>query len=190
MSFSVFHLFYALELMSKKRVGRDTLANKLNVGRGAVRTILNRLVGAGLVRASRAGCILTPAGLEVWQEIEKLFPKRTPFAPTELSPAPFNYAFLIKNHGDKVGSGMPQRDAAIVAGALTSLVIVIRNGRWCINSICEDIGEMFPDDAQRIVLELAPGENDAVVISGAYSASQAMRGAFAASWSLIGGKRA
>jgi hypothetical protein len=189
LSFSVFHLFYALELMSKRRVGRDNLAVKLNVGGGAVRTILNRLVSGGLVRVSRAGCVLTSEGLAVWRELERIFPKRTAFSATELSSFPFNYAYLVKNCGDKVGSGMEQRDAAIVAGALSGLVIIFRGGRLCINSVCDDVGAAFPDASGLIVRELGPVENDVVVISGGESFAEAMSGAFAASWSLIGGKR-
>ena len=48
-SFTVFHIFYALELMSQKPLGRDKLAKKLNVGDGAVRTIVSRLRNAGLI---------------------------------------------------------------------------------------------------------------------------------------------
>ena len=42
-TFTIFHVFYALELMSQKPFGRNKLAEKLNVGDGAVRTIISRL---------------------------------------------------------------------------------------------------------------------------------------------------
>ena len=45
-SFTVFHIFYALELLAGEPLGRNKLAKKLNVGDGAVRTIISRLRGA------------------------------------------------------------------------------------------------------------------------------------------------
>ena len=42
-TFTIFHIFYALELMAQEPLGRNKLAEKLNVGDGAVRTIINRL---------------------------------------------------------------------------------------------------------------------------------------------------
>jgi len=58
-SFSVFHLLRAIELVAKKTMGRAKLAVGLNVGEGAVRTMLERLKDDGLVAISRDGCTLT-----------------------------------------------------------------------------------------------------------------------------------
>ncbi len=74
-SFTVFHVFYALELLSQKPLGRNKLAKKLNVGDGAVRTIISRLKDAGLIETSKEGCILTEKGSEVWRQFEQVFPK-------------------------------------------------------------------------------------------------------------------
>src|SRR3989304_10111019 len=75
-TFTVFHIFYALELMSQKTIGRNKLAEKLNVGEGAIRTIISRLVDAGLIITSKEGCTLTSKGKCVWREFEEAFPKR------------------------------------------------------------------------------------------------------------------
>jgi DNA-binding MarR family transcriptional regulator len=184
LSFSVFHLFYALELMSEKTVGRNKLAEQLNVGEGAVRTIVSRLVGASLMTTSKAGCTLTVEGLHVWREFEEVFPRRVEFLRTELTPSEFNYAFLVKGSGSKVGSGIEQRDAAIVAGAVRALVIVFRSGRLLIESVSDDIGEAFPKAASQILRDLEPQDDDVIVIAGGDTALKAMHGAFAASWSL------
>ena len=45
MSFTIFHVFYALQLMAQKPIGRNKLAEQLNVGDGAIRTIISRLTG-------------------------------------------------------------------------------------------------------------------------------------------------
>jgi hypothetical protein len=115
----------------------------------------------------------------------KIFPKEIDLPKTELNPCEFNHAFLIRNCGQKVQSGIDQRDAAIIAGARTALVIVYRNGHLCIESISDDIEKQYPKAAKQLLEQLEPKENDAIVVAGAESALKAKRGAFAASWSLI-----
>ena len=62
-TFTIFHIFYALELLAQKPLGRNKLAEKLEVGDGAVRTIISRLKDAGLIETSKEGCNLTKKGL-------------------------------------------------------------------------------------------------------------------------------
>jgi DNA-binding MarR family transcriptional regulator len=185
-TFTIFHIFYALELTSEKPLGRNKLAENLKVGDGAVRTIISRLKEAGLIQTSKDGCHLTEKGKEVWGQFEEIFPKRIELLKSKLTPSDFNYAFLVKNSGEKVQSGIDQRDAAIIAGARKALVIVYRDGHLQIESISKSIEKEYPEAASRIFELLAPKENDVIVIAGADSALRAKRGAFAASWSLIG----
>ncbi len=138
-SFTIFHVFYALELLSQNPMGRNKLAEKLNVGDGAVRTIISRLVDAGLVETSKEGCNLTKKGLEIWEQFTEIFPKRVEIPKSELTGSEFNFAFLVKNKGQKVGSGIDQRDAAIIAGARKALVIVVKGGHLCIESVSDCI---------------------------------------------------
>jgi predicted transcriptional regulator len=185
-TFTVFHVFYALELLAQKPLGRNKLAEKLNVGDGAVRTIISRLRDAGLIETSKEGCNLTKKGLEIWRQFEEIFPKRMEIPRSELSESDFNFAFLVKNSGQKVKSGIDQRDAAIIAGARKALVIVSRNGHLHIESVSDSIEKDYPKAASLILKELVPQDNDVIIIAGADSALKAKRGAFAASWSLIG----
>jgi predicted transcriptional regulator len=185
-TFTVFHVFYALELLAQKPLGRNKLAEKLNVGDGAVRTIISRLRDAGLIETSKEGCNLTKKGLEIWRQFEEIFPKRMEIPRSELSESDFNFAFLVKNSGQKVKSGIDQRDAAIIAGARKALVIVYRNGHLHIESVSDIIEKDYPKAASLILKELVPQDNDVIIIAGADSALKAKRGAFAASWSLIG----
>jgi predicted transcriptional regulator len=184
-TFTVFHVFYALELLAKEPLGRNKLAKKLNVGDGAVRTIISRLRNAGLIETSKEGCSLTKKGLDIWGQFEQIFPKRVEIPKNELIESEFNFAFLVKNSGQKVRSGIDQRDAAIIAGARKALVIVFKGGHLCIESVSNCIEKDYPEAAGQILKEFAPEDNDAIVIAGADSALRAKRGAFAASWSLI-----
>ncbi len=185
-TFTVFHVFYALELMSQKPIGRNKLAKKLDVGDGAVRTIISRLRNAGLIETSKEGCNLTKKGLEVWGQFEENFPKRVEIAKSELNQSDNNFAFLVKNSGQKVQSGIDQRDAAIIAGARKALVIVFKDGHLRIESVSDCIEKQYPAAANQILHDLNPEDNDVIIVAGADSALKAKRGAFAASWSLIG----
>jgi predicted transcriptional regulator len=184
-TFTVFHIFYALELLSQKPLGRNKLAKQLSVGDGAVRTIISRLISAGLIVTSKEGCNLTKKGTEVWRQFEQIFPKRTEISQSKLSESEFNFAFLVKGVGQKVQSAIDQRDAAIIAGARKALVLVYKNGHLCIESVSDNVEKEYPKAANRILKELVPQDNDVVIIAGADSALKAKRGAFAASWSLI-----
>jgi predicted transcriptional regulator len=185
-TFSMFHIFYALELLAEKPIGRNKLAEKLNVGEGAIRTIVSRLKKAGLIVTSKEGCILTDKGLSLWKSFVEVYPKRSEIGKTALTTSKFNYAFLVRNKAHKVGSGIDQRDAAIMGGARRALVIVCRNGRLMIESVSNSIEEEFPEAAGEILEKLGPEDNDVIVIAGADDPLRARRGAFAASWILIG----
>ena len=184
-TFTVFHIFYALELIAQKQLGRNKLAEKLEVGDGAVRTIISRLKEEDLIETSKQGCNLTRKGLDIWKQFDEIFPKQMALPRSDLSSSEFNYAFLVKNCGQKVKSGINQRDAAIFAGALNALVIVYRNGHLCIESVSSRIEQDYPIVASQILNELKPEENDVIIVAGADSLLRAKRGVFAASWSLI-----
>lgn len=184
-TFTIFHVFFALDLIAQNPLGRNKLAEKLDVGDGAVRTIISRLKGADLIEISKEGCNLTKKGLEIWQQFEGIFPKRIEIPKSELSGSEFNFAFLVKNSGQKVGSGIDQRDAAIIAGARKALVIVFRSGHLCIESVSDCIEKQYPTAADFVLKKLKPQDNDVIIIASADSPLKARRGAFAASWSLI-----
>jgi predicted transcriptional regulator len=185
-TFSMFHIFYALELMAAKPIGRNKLAEKLNVGEGAIRTIISRLKDGGLIVTSKEGCRLTEKGADIWEKIEEIFPKRVEIERTPLTTAEYNYAFLVKNSGHKVKSGIEQRDAAIMGGARRAVVIVSKNGHLMIESVSKSIEDDFPEASNKIFKDLKPEENDVIVIAGADNPLKAKRGAFAASWVLLG----
>jgi predicted transcriptional regulator len=184
-TFTVFHIFYSLKLIAQKPLGRKKLAEKLEVGEGAVRTIISRLKEEDLIETSKQGCDLTRKGLDIWKQFEEIFPKQMVLLKSELSSSEFNYAFLVKNCGQKVKSGIKQRDAAIFAGARNALVIVYRNEHLCIESVSSSIEQDYPIVASQIINELTPEENDVIIVAGSDSLLRAKRGAFAASWSLI-----
>ncbi len=184
-TFSMFHIFYALEFMAEKPIGRNKLAEKLDVGKGAIRTIVNHLKDTGLIITSKEGCKLTDKGLNLWKKFEEVFPKRIKIEKTLLTTSEYNYAFLVKNSGHKVKSGIDQRDAAIMGGARRAVAIVTKKGHLIIESVSNSIEEDFPEAASKILKDLKPEDNDVIIIAGANNLLKAKQGAFAASWTLL-----
>jgi predicted transcriptional regulator len=185
-TFSMFHIFFALELVAEKPIGRNKLAEKMNVGEGAIRTIISRLKDADLIVTRKEGCILTEKGKIVWRKFENLFPARVEVEKNELAHSDHNYAFLVRNSGHKISSGIEQRDAAIMGGAERAIAIVCKNGHLTIDSVSTNIEKEFPQAAEKILCNLEPEENDVIIIAGADTTVRAKRGAFAAAWVLIG----
>ena len=184
-TFTVSHIFFALELMAEKPIGRNKLAKKLEVGEGAIRTIINRLKDAGLITTSKEGCALTSKGLGIWKKFTEYFPERAEIGKTELTNAEYNYAFLIKNSGHKVKSGIEQRDAAIMAGAKRAVIIVSKEQHLTIDSVSNNLEKEFPEAARQILQTIHPKDNDVIIIVSAANPNKAKQGAFAASWSLL-----
>ncbi len=186
-TFSMFHIYYALELMSQKPIGRTKLAEKLKVGDGAIRTIISRLRDAGLIVCSKEGCSLTEKGVKTWGQLEELFPARAEVEQNQLTHSKYNFAFLVKHCAQKIKSGIEQRDAAIMGGAKRAIAIVSKNGHLVIDSVSNSIEKEYPEAAQKILSDLRPEEGDVIIIAGADDdPMKARRGAFAAAWVLIG----
>ena len=184
-SFSMFHVVYALELISERSVGRNKLAKQLEVGEGVIRTIINHLKEAKLITTSRQGCDLTNKGLKLWRSIEEVFPNRVEVKKTILSNSKYNFAFLVKNSGHKIKSGIVQRDAAIIGGARRSIAIVVKDEKLAIDSVSNDIKIDFPKASKKILQNIFPENNDVIIVAGADSSIMAKKGAFFASWILI-----
>jgi predicted transcriptional regulator len=189
-TFKTAHIFYALELMAEKPVGRNRISRQLNVGEGAVRTIISRLKRAGLILTTKEGCSLTPRGLNVWKKFTEIFPIRAEIEKTEITKSEYNYAFLVKNSGHKIQSGIEQRDAAIMAGAKRAVIIVSRNGHLIIASVSDNLEREFPSATSQILSKIHPENNDVIIIVGAGIPQNAKQGAFAASWALLDGGKA
>ena len=183
-SFTTLHLLLAMELIAEKEIGRNKLAESLGVGEGAIRTILGRLKDAELVEISKTGCSLTDSGLRLWREYASVL-RKIPIGQNELALAKFNFAVLVKNCGEAVGSGMEQRDAAVMAGAKSATTIRVKKGRLIIPSVSGDVARDFPKAANQLISLLHPRENDVIVIGGSDSPRKAEHGALAAAWSLL-----
>jgi predicted transcriptional regulator len=185
-TFTPFHIYCALELLSQKPIGRNKLANKIGVGDGTIRTIINRLKNTELISNTKEGCTLTHRGQEVWRQFEQNFPQRSEIPKTEITPSEFNYGFMIKGQGDKIKSGIDQRDAAIIAGAKRAIVLISKQGALHVASVDQCIEEEYTTATKEIRKKINPqNDKDVIIIAGAETPLKAKTGAFAAAWILL-----
>lgn len=184
-TFSLFHMLQAIELIAEKPMGRGKLAEELKIGEGAVRTVISRLKNAGLIKSSKAGCTLTRKGFKIWDEYKSFFRRKMEIEKNELAFADFNFAVLVKNCGNKVESGMKQRDTAIIMGAKSATTLIFKKGRLIIPSVTDDVRKDFPKAATQIITLLKPEENDVVIVVSADSLDKAKYGSLAAAWTLL-----
>lgn len=183
-TFSVLHILRTLELVAEKPIGRGKLAEELKVGPGAVRTIITRLKSARLISTSRMGCKLTSKGEKILEEYRKNFEK-VEIKQNKLINANYNFAILAKNCGEKIKSGIEQRDAAVKVGAKGAAVIIFKDGRFIIPSVSSDAAKDFPDLVEQLIKLLKPKENDVVIIGGGDTSNAAEYGAMAAMWTIL-----
>lgn len=185
-SFNVFDLIRFIRLLAVSgNVGRGRISRELNLGEGAIRTMLRRLIEAGLVTSSRSGCSLTPKGIRFWNEIEKVFGIIVKIGANELTLAPHSIAILIRKGADKVKNGIEQRDAAIASGAKSTVTIVFREDKMVIPGVSPDLERDYPLAFRELTRLMDLKEGDAIIISSADSQRKAEYGALAAAWSLI-----
>lgn len=186
LSFSTFHIIKALELIAKEGpIGRGKLSEELKTGEGAIRTLIERLKNAGLIAVSKQGCLLTEKGGKIWGKMQLLFPQKVRLKPNKLTLAACNVAIRVRGCGDKIRSGLEQRDAALLAGAKGAVTLLFRKEKLVLPAISEDIAKDFPEAFSQITKSLSLEENDVVVIGSADAWDKAEYGALAAAWSLI-----
>lgn len=187
-SFSVCHLILALAIIAEKPVGRNKLAEELDLGEGVARTLIGRLRDAGLIKTSKAGCFLTDKGLRLWKEYESTF-KMTEIGRSELTFGDHSFAILVRNRGHKVKLGLEQRDAAVMAGAKGATTMLFKKGRLIFPSTNKGVARDFPEASKQISNLLGLRENDAIIVASSDSPCKAEYGALAAAWTLLNDHR-
>jgi hypothetical protein len=181
------HVVKALELIAGEPIGRNKLSKELALGKGATRTLIERLKDQGLLTADRAGCALSKAGEKMWSAIHAAFPRKTTIRKSSLTLGSFNVAILVKEGAGKVRSGMEQRDAALLAGAKGATTLICSRGRLTVPPEQRDAAEETPEIYRVLTEQLKPGDSDAVVIGSADTFEKAEYGALAAALTILNG---
>lgn len=185
-SFTVFDLLMVIWLIAEKGpIGRGKLSEELDIGGGAIRTLIKRLKESGVIHTSSLGCSLTEKGSKVWDEIGQLIPQKVGLPENDLTFAVYNVAVLVKGRGDRVKDGLEQRDATIAVGAKGATTLIYRDKKLIVPQVSEDLAKDFPVAFEQIARKIRIEENDVIVVGSADALKKAEYGALAAAWTLI-----
>ncbi|MHA1297915.1 MAG: DUF4443 domain-containing protein [Candidatus Helarchaeota archaeon] len=192
----VFHFEQALRLIAEgdidrknKPIGRQKLAEILGLGGGSIRSLLKMLKNEDLIETSKTGNELTKKGQQFLTELKKQIPKKEIKInlAKKITNSENNYALLIKNCRNKIGTGMEQRDAAMKIGATGAITIVFKEGKYCIPQIQDfnDLKTRYPNFITELEKNFKIKPNDVVIIGTANIPILAKTGVWAAAYSLI-----
>jgi len=184
-SFTELDLAKAIEIVGRERIGRFGLSERLGLGEGATRTLIDRLLEARLVKISKRGCELTDRGLTVMKHLSAKLGPKARVSRSPITVGPYDFGILVRKAANKVSSGIEQRDAAVRAGANGAVTLVIRNGQLLMPSADDSKMRQSPGVAERLIENFQPGENDVIVIAGGVTERVAEDSAWAAAWTLL-----
>jgi len=120
--FDVLRCFLEIDV----NISRASLAKKLSLGEGTLRTILNILKKKGILDSDRQGHHLSPEGIKLKNTISSLVRIKKAESKT-LYPQYKKVALLIKNAGE-ISVGYELRDIAVRNGAVGAMLILYKNG--------------------------------------------------------------
>jgi len=182
--FTDYHIWKTIYCIADSSpLGRKSLASRLNIGEGSMRTILSMLQEDGVIVINKNGVSLTKEGTDLWKTIRMdIHVMKVP----ELTIGKYDCAVRVPGMAGGIKFGCEERDIAIMNGALGATTLI------CSNNMLIFPGSYYPVDQKvenllRDNLDIRDG--DAVIIGTATSEEMAELGAVTAALELIGGLR-
>lgn len=176
---TVYQMVHALG--EGRPLGRRTLVRATGITESTVRTHLNKLRGAGLVKMGKSGTTLTSAGVEAF---ETLFQRIGPVVEldlTELALDRHNAAAPLRQGEGALRGSWRYRDAAVREGATGALLLVKHAHGWTLSDDVIPLADRNSRDEAAISRALAARDGDGLAISFGPSRTMAMFGL----WRLI-----
>lgn len=180
--FNQYHIWKALYALSRRKLGRQRLAEIVGVGEGSVRSIISILLQDNLISVRQNGMFITPEGKKHLEEISlrSVSVPNNPFFPGEN-----NIAFIVRGKGSKVGNGLELRDIAVRHGSTAVTTIIQRKGRLMV-APDYNLEDEYPD-VVKLIRRLFPEMKgrDAIIVSSGMSPEEAEEGGFFAALHLV-----
>ncbi|MEM3715243.1 MAG: DUF4443 domain-containing protein [Nitrososphaeria archaeon] len=185
-SYASVHVIKCIELIRDLGpIGRLRLSKELKLGEGSMKTLLGKLKELGLIITERQGCALTNKGIEVGLWLKSKIPSRTYLGKTVLAIGDHAYALLIGSiDTKKLKTGLEQRDAALLVGALGASTLIVRNNQIILLPDL-NVNEKYPNEAERLHVLLNPHDGDIIIIGSGDNPLTAEFGALSAFITLI-----
>jgi DNA-binding transcriptional regulator LsrR (DeoR family) len=180
--FNDYHIYKTLSILGDgRRLGRKQLSDKIGMGEGSMRTIIEYLREEGFVDVKQTGIRISKTGQEFLHRLPlQVFKLELP----EITLGQQSVAVQVKGVAGKIKSGMEQRDQAIMAGAEGATTITVR-GDQLIVPIDFDLGKERPEMAGAIRRLFDLEDGDVVIIGSSTDLQKAEEGALAAAFELL-----
>jgi predicted transcriptional regulator len=180
--FGDYHVYKALSVLSDgRRKGRKAIADRVGVGEGSMRTIVEYLRDEDLIDISQTGIKISRKGQD--------FLNRLPIQVHKLEVSDIilggvAVAVLVKGMAFKIKSGMEQRDQAIKAGADGATTIIVKDGRLYV-PVDFNLDIERPEIAWAIRNQFDVSDGDVVIVGTSAILQKAEEGALAAAFELL-----
>jgi predicted transcriptional regulator len=167
LSFDIAHIFKALQIIEERgHASRTLLCQELNLGEGAVRTLIKHLKMKELIETSNAGTKMSDKGKKFFAEILSCLPKGCSLPKCSIALGKYNYVVLLKQFSFAVKSGIEQRDASIKMGALGATTLLFSKGRFVMPNTNIMFDPLKKESAihELLMKKLEPTEGDVIII--------------------------
>ena len=165
LSFDMAHIFKALQIIEDRgHASRTLLCQELNLGEGAVRTLIKHLKMKELIETSNAGTKMSEEGKRFFAEILSCLPKGCSLPKCSIALGKYNYVVLLKQLSFAIKSGIEQRDSAIKMGALGATTMLFKEGKFVMPDSNYDSVKKEPAIHELLMKRLEPVEGDVIII--------------------------
>ncbi len=166
LTFGIPHVFKALQLLYKNHfVSRSTFCHELNVGEGAVKTMILHLKTEGLADSARAGTFLTDRGKMLSKSLLAVIVGEAVVGRSKLCSG-HGHAVLLRDSAHAIRTGLEQRDFAVMYGASVALTMIFDGGMFLFPG---EAGDALSKDKKTLgaLMSMEPRDGDVVIMASA-----------------------
>ncbi len=168
MTFSIPHVFKALQLLHKEQyVSRADFCKELQMGEGAVKTMILHLKKESMVDSTKSGTFLTSRGKNFVNRLLEIIPLECQIKKCSIARGRFNHAILLKRYAFATKSGMEQRDHAILYGATAATTLLCKENHLVFPNETVDCLRNDPKTKNAISTNIHPENGDMIIIASA-----------------------
>jgi predicted transcriptional regulator len=180
--FADHHIYRTLSLLSSgRRVGRKRLADEVGIGEGSMRKIVNVLKEREMIDVRQTGVRISPKGLAYFNELPvRMEEVRSP----DMTISDTSIAVQVKGAGNRISTGIEQRDAAIKAGADGATTVVMLEDRLLVPPDY-DLDANVPETAKVLRDRFDLEDGDVIIVGTSTDPRKAANGALAAAFDIV-----
>jgi len=161
-------------------ISRTKISKELEIGEGAIRTMVRHLKHSHIIEVIRSGIRLNSKGKDIAKILndiilyEGFIEEKVLY---KLALAKFNYLMILKKLAHKIKKGIEERDIAIKYGTQALVTLIFKQ-----NSILfpdgYPLGEEYAKFKEFLLKEINLSDNDVILISCSEKSISAIRGAY------------